>query len=84
VDISDAVAVLGYLFLGAETPGCLDAADADDSGVLDITDGIRILGYLFVGAAPPPPPGPEVCGVDPTADGIEPCEASCPAAARRR
>jgi hypothetical protein len=70
VVLSDAVNLLGHLFLGAATPPCLDAADADDSGALAITDAIRILGYLFLGGAEPPAPGPTSCGTDPTADGL--------------
>ncbi len=70
LDISDAIRLLGYLFLGDAEPPCLDAADADDSGALDITDAVRVLGYLFLGAAAPPAPGPTTCGRDPTPDDL--------------
>ncbi|MBI4603484.1 MAG: hypothetical protein HY721_16150 [Planctomycetes bacterium] len=66
VDLSDAVFLLGFLFLGDSPPPCPDAADADDSGALDITDAIFDLGFLFLGNAPPPAPGPSTCGPDPT------------------
>jgi hypothetical protein len=70
MDLSDAVTVLGYLFLGAPTAlDCDKSADADDNGKLDITDAVRILGHLFLGDAPPEPPFAE-CGVDPTLDEI--------------
>ncbi|MBI4604115.1 MAG: FG-GAP repeat protein [Planctomycetes bacterium] len=75
LDLSDAVQILGYLFLGSPTrvPECFDAADADDNGKLELTDAIRILGYLFLGNEPPafpgPPPGP--CGPDPSADALD-------------
>ena len=36
LDISDAVRVLDFLFLGEETPNCQDAADANHDGGLDI------------------------------------------------
>ncbi|MBI4601410.1 MAG: FG-GAP repeat protein [Planctomycetes bacterium] len=68
LDISDAIRVLGHLFLGDPEPPCLDAAGADDAGELDISDAVRVLGYLFLGAVAPPAPGPITCGVDPTAD----------------
>jgi hypothetical protein len=71
LDLSDAIRLLGYLFLGDAEPPCLDAADADDSGSLEITDAVRVLGYLFLGAAAPPDPGPTTCGPDPTADELE-------------
>jgi hypothetical protein len=75
VDISDAIRILGYLFLGRQGMACDSAADADDSGSLDISDPIRILVHLFLSAAPPPAPGPERCGADPTKDAL-PCDVS--------
>jgi hypothetical protein len=64
-DLSDAVFVLNYLFLGGAAPSCEDAADCDDNGALEITDGIYLLNYLFLGGLQPPAPFPE-CGLDPT------------------
>ncbi len=60
-DLSDPVAVLGWLFLGQEKPGCFDAADADATGAIDLTDAVYILLYLFLGGQPPPEPFP-LCG----------------------
>ena len=67
MDLSDAVRILGYLFLGAGALPCLDAGDVDNDGKIDVTDAIRVLGYLFLGAAAPPNPGPApaACGIDP-------------------
>jgi len=67
LNLSDAMWVLNFLFLGGEELPCLDAGDADDSGGIEITDAIRILGYLFLGNAVPPDPGPppSACGPDP-------------------
>jgi hypothetical protein len=77
VEITDAVNLLGYLFQGADKPGCLEAADIEDSGEEpDITDAVNILGYLFLGASAPPNPGPDVCGQDPTPDALG-CTKSC-------
>jgi hypothetical protein len=73
LDITDAVALLGHLFLGA--PGalaCRRSADADDSGRLEITDAIHLLGFLFLGGPPPPAPFPD-CGFDSTHDTLD-CE----------
>jgi hypothetical protein len=67
VSISDPGFLNGYLFLGRLAPPCVDAADADDSGVVNLTDSVRILDFLFQG-------GPELCdpfpaaGADPTPD----------------
>jgi len=74
LDISDAVSVLGYLFLGTEV-SCEDAADADDSGDLLITDGIVILMHLFGGTETIPPPYPEP-GLDPNPDFLGGCRAA--------
>jgi hypothetical protein len=76
VDISDAISILNFLFLGSRAPACLDAADADDSGKLDITDPIRILNFLFLGGSAPPAPGPRDCGPDPTPDELG-CAIGC-------
>lgn len=80
IDLSDALAVLNFLFSSGREPACLDAADADDvgSGSLTITDAIRILGWLFSGGPAPGEPGPTAteytagdCGTDPTSgDGL--------------
>jgi hypothetical protein len=79
VDITDAIYVLNWLFIGGATPVCQDAADADDNGRIELTDAVRILGFLFTGGADPPPPGPRAAGVDPTPDNLPRCEAPlCP------
>ncbi len=58
VDITDAVAILRYLFAASFTPPCLDSADVDDSGAIVINDPIRILYWLFGGGPPPAAPAP--------------------------
>ena len=70
VSLTDAVRVLGFLFLGAQIEVCLDAADADDSGEVNISDGVYVLNFLFLGGPEPSPPYPE-SGLDPTADEID-------------
>jgi hypothetical protein len=76
--LTDAVTVLGRLFLGREPLPCPDAGDADDDGALSLTDAVRILLHLFLGGAPPPAPGPNVCGPDPTLDTLADCSGGCP------
>ncbi|MCZ6792944.1 MAG: hypothetical protein O7J95_04945, partial [Planctomycetota bacterium] len=70
VDISDAIFVLSFLFLGREAPVCRDAADSDDDGQINLTDAIYLLGHLFLGGAAPPLPYP-LAGLDPTADSLD-------------
>jgi hypothetical protein len=66
-NISDAIAVLEYLFQGSSSLACEKSGDVNDDGVLDITDPIGLLNYLFQGWFLPQPPFPD-CGVDPTQD----------------
>ena len=62
VGISDAITILGYLFLGELEPfACLPAADSNGSGRFDIGDAVFLLSYLFLGGSPPPAPFPD-CG----------------------
>lgn len=50
IDISDAITVLDFLFLGASIPlPCEDAADANDDGEIDVSDPVTVLLFLFLG-----------------------------------
>lgn len=69
INMTDAISILSFLFLGGEAPTCFDAADADNNGIVQLTDGIYTLNFLFAGGAPPPAPWPG-CGEDPTADDL--------------
>ncbi len=64
IEITDAIHVLTFEFLGGEKPACVDAADATGDGAIDLADGVAILSYLFLGAAAPPAPFP-ACGPPP-------------------
>ncbi len=63
IDLSDAVFVVSYLFLGGPKPPCDDAADVNKDLRLDLSDAIYLLGYLFLGNAEPPFPFPG-CGME--------------------
>jgi hypothetical protein len=67
-DISDALTILGYLFLGAAVH-CLSAADVNDDGHVDIADPITLLNVLFMGSGRIPPPS-MACSTDPTEDDL--------------
>jgi hypothetical protein len=84
VDISDSVFLLQYLFLGASSPQCLDAANVNDDSRVDISDGVYLLNYLFLGKAAPLPPFPspgqlpgEACSLDPTGGALGCVQSSC-------
>jgi hypothetical protein len=73
IELTDAVRILNFLFLGIGTLPCLDAADADDNGRHELTDAVRVLNYLFLGTGRIPEPDPSTadyvtadCGLDPT------------------
>lgn len=79
-DVSDAVATLGFLFLGAPpTLACAKSTDTNGDGALDLSDVVWTLAYLFLGGPEPPPPFP-TCGTDPTPERVLGCESfpGCP------
>lgn len=76
VSVSDPLAILVWLFMDASRrPSCLDAADANDDGVIDLHDPMLLLRFLFQGGPPPSPPFPEP-GLDPTGDELGDCSAA--------
>lgn len=74
VNLTDAIFGLNYLFKGGVEPTCADATDTDDDGKVSLTDMIQILNFLFKGGGPPMAPGAEICGLDPTDDGLSLCD----------
>lgn len=68
LNLVDAVVFLRRQFAIDPPSTCEDSDDIDDSGALDITDPVFLLNHLFGGG--PPLPGPLICGVDATLDGI--------------
>ena len=61
VDLSDAVAVLRFLFLGHEDPTCLAAANSNGDAAVDVADPTYLLNHLFLGGPAPTAPSAE-CG----------------------
>jgi hypothetical protein len=67
VDLSDAVRMLGHLFLGAPPCVCGEAGDCNDDDELDLSDPIFALTHLFLNSQlVPPAPFPDP-GTDPAA-----------------
>ncbi|MEM7164273.1 MAG: LamG-like jellyroll fold domain-containing protein [Planctomycetota bacterium] len=60
VDVSDPIAILGSLFLGAAAC-CQQAGDVIGDGNVDVADPVALLGYLFATGPPPAMPFP-LCG----------------------
>ena len=80
--VSDALALLRFLFIGGGGPlACKDAADIDDDGDLDLSDVVRLLNWAYLGADALMPPAPfstgdyarDLRGVDPTDDALGCC-----------
>jgi len=79
VELTDAVRIFGFLFLGGAAIDCADAADVDDDGTVLISDGIFLLNHLFLGGPRPPSPSPGACpGFDSTPDTLG-CDFGVPA-----
>jgi hypothetical protein len=66
LDLSDAIWLLGHLFLGTQPklpceggtasnpgPGDLALVDVNGDGTIDLSDGVSILSFLFLGSKPP-------------------------------
>jgi hypothetical protein len=70
VNLTDAIVILNYLFLGGAAPDCQDAADVDDTGEANITDAIYLLNHLFLGGPSLAPPYP-LPGLDTTTDPLQ-------------
>lgn len=74
--ITDAIAILLFLFQGGLAPRCLDSADTNDNGGVEITDAVYLLNHLFLGGSPPDAPFPD-CGSDPTPDALSCDDSGC-------
>ena len=59
VDISDAVAVISYLFRGGTALQPEQAADINADGALDLADAVYLLNFLYRGGPQPPAPFPQ-------------------------
>lgn len=64
LDISDAICLFGFLFLGnpqllpcgsglGDDPGNVSLADSNGDGKVDLSDGVSVLSFLFSGGLPP-------------------------------
>lgn len=53
VNVSDAVFVINYVFIGGAPPNPLASANANCDGSVNVSDAVYIINYIFVGGAPP-------------------------------
>jgi len=71
VNIADAAAMVGFMFLAEFPAPCFDACDANDDGRHDVSDPIYLLTHLFIPGNPAPPAPFPTAGEDPTDDGLD-------------
>lgn len=67
VNVADSNSVLTIAYQGL-VPGCEDACDINDDGLINLADSVYVLSYLFGFGAPIPAPTHPDCGPDPTED----------------
>jgi len=54
VDVSDAVWIINYVFVGGNPPQpILACGDANSDASVDVSDAVWVINYVFVGGAPP-------------------------------
>lgn len=73
-DISDAIGILEWLFLGRGKPQCQISSDLNGDDAVDVSDAIGLLEYLFLGRALPQVTF-GICQSDPALNDL-----NCPAA----
>ncbi len=55
LNLTDAVALLDFLFNGGAEPNCLPAANANAQGTINLADAVFVLQFLFGGGSAPEP-----------------------------
>jgi hypothetical protein len=54
VNVSDAVKIINYVFVGGQEPQpVLACGDANNDGTVNVSDAVRVINYVFVGGAAP-------------------------------
>ena len=67
VDLSDALYIIGFLFLNSPATPCRESANANADDAVDLSDAVFLLNFLFTGGRVlefPGPPGVGPCGFD--------------------
>jgi Dockerin type I domain/FlgD Ig-like domain len=67
VNVSDAVHIINYVFVGGDPPDPIESGDVNCDGTCNVSDAVWIINYVFVG-------GNEPCDTD--GDGIPDCSTS--------
>ena len=80
VELTDAVFVFNFLFLGGARPPCFAAGDTNLEGQVTLTSGVYLLTFLFLGGPPPAAPFPGCASSDVASDVTLGCDTAvdCP------
>ena len=78
INLTDAVVLLNFAFLGGPKPPCLAACNVDGEGdaLATPTDPVYLLNFLFLGGPPPPAPHPGCGPGNGTTDRVLGCESA--------
>jgi hypothetical protein len=53
VNVSDAVYLINYVFIGGAAPNPMASGDANCDGTANVSDAVYIINYVFIGGTPP-------------------------------
>lgn len=61
VNVSDAVYIINYVFVGGDAPDPIETADANCDATVNVSDAVYLINYVFIGGnAPCDPNGDEI------------------------
>ncbi|NIS18099.1 MAG: hypothetical protein GWN14_06910 [candidate division Zixibacteria bacterium] len=52
-NVSDAVYIINYVFVGGAAPSCFEKGDANCDALVNVSDAVYIINFVFVGGAAP-------------------------------
>jgi len=53
VNVSDAVHIINYIFIGGDPPDPLESGEANCDGICNVSDAVWVINYVFVGGNEP-------------------------------
>ncbi len=52
-NVSDAVYIINYVFIGGPVPACHEKGDANCDAAINVSDAVWLINYVFIGGRPP-------------------------------
>ena len=53
MNVSDAVKIINYVFVGGSAPDPMESGDVNCDDVVNVSDAVWIINYIFVGGKSP-------------------------------